>query len=111
MAPVAPCGGLAAAGSTRYACGDTLVADPSFPSPAASIRRDIVDLIRLMRFVKERRAALAAVRESTAPADELLATLDRQIRIVWRSRFDHAAVRAGRGAGAPHAPTGAYVQV
>jgi hypothetical protein len=102
---------LPAAGSARYACGDTLVADSPFPSPAASIRRDIVDLVRLMRFVKERRAALAAGREATAPADVLLATLDRQLRIVWRSRFDHAAVRAGRSAPAAPAPTGVYVQI
>jgi hypothetical protein len=59
---------------------------PPAPFRTSSIRRDLRDMVALLRFVKQRRLALSAAGESTAAADELLATLKQELRLLWRVR-------------------------
>lgn len=53
-------------------------------SNATAMRRDITDMIRLIRFVQQRRAEIAAGQGASDPAggDELLTTLRRELEVI-----------------------------
>lgn len=89
-------------------------------SNATGMRRDITDMIRLIRFVQQRRAEIAAGQGASDPAagDELLTTLRRELEAIlplrhpacshqpWLSRARTGAAWTSAGRAAPQSCSG-----